>query len=92
MEENLNLKEHIKYIENKLAKNLTLLKEARPILEKNAVLAFYYPYIHNYFNYANIAWGNARRTNLKKVNSQQNKNMSYLYFEQRQTCPHEGNS
>lgn len=71
LEENLNLKEHIKYIENKLAKNLTLLKEARPILEKNAVLAFYYPYIHNYFNYANIAWGNARRTNLKKVNSQQ---------------------
>ena len=71
LEENLNLKEHIKYIENKLAKNLTLLKEARPILEKNAVLAFYYPYIHNYFNYTNIAWGNARRTNLKKVSSQQ---------------------
>ena len=71
LEENLNLKEHIKYIENKLAKNLTLLKEVRPILEKNALLAFYYSYIHTYCNYANIAWGIARRTNLKKVNSQQ---------------------
>ena len=71
LEENLNLKEHIKYIENKLAKNLKLLKEVRPILEKNALLAFYYSYIHTYFNYANIAWGIARRTNLKKGNSQQ---------------------
>lgn len=32
--ENLNLKEHVKYIENKISKNLALLKEARLILEK----------------------------------------------------------
>ena len=32
--ENMNLKEHVKYIENKISKNLALLKEARPILEQ----------------------------------------------------------
>ena len=69
--ENLNLKEHVKYIENKISKNLALLKEARSILEKNALLALYYSRIHTYFNYANITWGGARRTNFKKVNSQQ---------------------
>ena len=71
LDENLNWIEHIKYTENKIAKNLGLLYKARPFLERNVLLALYYSYIQTYINYANIAWGSTCRTNLKKINSQQ---------------------
>ena len=70
LDENLNWKEHIKHTENKIAKNLGLLYNVRPFLERNALLALYYSYIQTYINYANIAWGSTCRTNLKKINSQ----------------------
>ena len=41
LDENLNWKEHIKYTENKTAKNLGILYKARPFLERNALLALY---------------------------------------------------
>ena len=67
LDENLYWKEHIKYTENKIAKNLGLLYKARPFLERNALLALYSSYIQNYINYANIAWGSTCRTNFKKL-------------------------
>ena len=39
LDENLNWKEHIKYTENKIAKNLGLFYKARHFLERNALLA-----------------------------------------------------
>ena len=71
LDENPNWKEHIKHTENKIVKNLGLLYQARPFLQRNALLALYYSYIQTYINYANIAWGSTCRTNLKKLNSQQ---------------------
>ena len=83
LDENLNWKEHIKCIENKIAKNLGLLYKARAFLERNALLAPYYSYIQTYINYAKIAWGSTCRTNLKKINSQQaitSKTSNTYYF------------
>ena len=71
LDENLYWKEHIKYTENKIAKNLGFLYQARPFLETNALLALYYSYIQTHINYSNIAWGSTFRTKLKKINSQQ---------------------
>ena len=42
LDENLNWKKHIKYRENKRAKNLGLLYKTRPFLGRNVLLAFYY--------------------------------------------------
>ena len=53
-DQNLNWKEHIKYTENKIAKNLGLPYKTRPFLERNALLALYYSYIQTYINYANV--------------------------------------
>ena len=78
LDENLNWKEHIKYTENKIAKNLGLLYKARSFLERNALAALYYSYIQTYINYANIAWGSTCRTNLKKLTAE--KNMQYVFF------------
>ena len=59
--------EHIKYLENKIAKNIGLMYRAKPFLDKESLLALYYSYIHSYLNYANLAWGSTYLTNLKKT-------------------------
>ena len=55
LDENLNWEEHIKYTENKIAKNLELLYKARPFLERDGLLALYYSYTQTYINYSNYA-------------------------------------
>ena len=70
-DKNLDWKEHIKYTENKIAKNLGLLYKVRPFLDRNVLLALYYSYMQNYINYVNIVGSSACRTTLKKINSQQ---------------------
>ena len=68
---NLLWKEHIKYLENEIAKNIGLMYRTKPFLDKESLLARYYSYIHSYLNYANLAWGSTYLTNLKKLRSQQ---------------------
>ena len=70
-DENLCWKEHIKYIESKITKNIGLLYNAKPYITKHSLLSFYHSYIHSYINYGNIARGSTTRTNLKKIYSQQ---------------------
>ena len=45
---NLSWKDHIKYIENKVAKNIGLLYRAKLFLDKNSLLTLYYSCIHTY--------------------------------------------
>ena len=71
LNENLSWKDHIKYIENKAAKNIGLLYRAKIFLDKNSLLTLYYSYIHTYINYANLSWDSTNRTNLKKLLSKQ---------------------
>ena len=71
LDQHLSWKVHIKHIENKIAKNIGILYKAKPYLDKRSLLALYFSYIHTYLNYANVAWGSTNRTNLKKLNSQQ---------------------
>ena len=71
LDENLLLKYHIKYIENKFAKKIDLLYRAKLFLDKNSLLTLFYSYIHTYSNHANLSWGSTNRTNLKKLLSQQ---------------------
>ena len=56
LNDNLPWKEHIKYLENKIAKNIGLMHRANPFLDKESLLELYYSYIHSYLNYANSAW------------------------------------
>ena len=72
LDENSTWKSHIKYIENKIAKTIGLLFEAKPFLNKQSLLSLYYLYIHSYINYANVHCGSTYMTNVKKLFSQQN--------------------
>ena len=71
LDDNLSWKEHIKYLENKIAENIGLMYRVKQLLDKESLLALYYSYIHSYLNYANLAWGSTYLTNLKKLCSQQ---------------------
>ena len=42
LDENLSWRTHIKYIENKISKNIGLLFKARPFLNKKSLLSLYY--------------------------------------------------
>ena len=57
LDENLTWKDHTRYLENKIAKNIGLLFRSKPYLTKKCLLSLYYSYIHTYISYANIAWG-----------------------------------
>ena len=65
LDEHLFQKNLIKYIENKVAKNIGLLYRAKPRLNENSLLTLYFLYIYTYvINYANLVWGSTtRRTN-----------------------------
>ena len=57
---------HIKTVENKLAKNIGLLNRASYFLNEHSLKTIYFSYIHSYLNYANIAWASTYVTKLKK--------------------------
>ena len=71
LDENLTWKDHIRYLENKIAKNKDLLFRSKLYLTKKCLLSLYYSYIHAYISYTNIAWGSTYIPNLNKINSQQ---------------------
>ena len=78
-DKNLDWKEHIKYTENKIAKNLGLLYKVRPFLDRNVLLALYYSYMQNYINYVNVVGSSTCRTTLKKINSQQKHSLRIFF-------------
>ena len=55
---------------NEIAKNIGSLFKTTPFLNKQSLLSLYYSYIHNYINYANVAWASAFMTDLKKLSNQ----------------------
>ena len=55
LDKNLTWKDHIKYTENKITKNMSLLFRFRPYLTKKCLLTLYHSYIHTNLSYTNIA-------------------------------------
>ena len=49
------MKDCIRTVENKIAKNIGLLYRAKQLLNTSSLKNIYFSYIHTYLNYANIA-------------------------------------
>ena len=79
LDANVTWKEHLKYIENKCAKNIGLLYKVKYHLYKKCLLALYVSYVHTYMKYANIAWVSIHFTNLKKLRSKQKHAMRIVH-------------
>ena len=71
LDENLSWKDHTKYIENKVTKNIGLLYRAKIFLDKNSLLTHCLFVYSHLFDYTNFSWGSTNRTNLEKLLSQQ---------------------
>ena len=57
--------DHVRTLENEIAKNIGLLY--RQFLNEDSLKTLYFSYIHSYLNYANIAWASTYATKLKRV-------------------------
>ena len=57
--------DHVRTLENEIAKNIGLLY--RQFLNEDSLKTLYFSYIHSYLNYANIAWESMYATKLKRV-------------------------
>ena len=85
LDENLNWKNHIHCIENKISKNLGILYKARLVLNEKCTKQLYFSFIHSYLNYANIAWGSTSKTNLKVLFRRQKHASRIIYFKDKLT-------
>ena len=85
LDENVNWQEHIRTVENKIAKNIGLLYRAKYLLNKASLKCIYFTYIHSYLNYANIAWASTYRTKLKAIYLLQKRAVRIVFNENNMT-------
>ena len=67
LDEHISWTDHVRTVENKIAKNIGLLYRVSQFLNEDSLKTVYFLYIHSYLNYANIAWASTYATKLKRV-------------------------
>ena len=85
LDEHANWQEHIRTVENKIAKNIGLLYRAKYLLNELSLKCIYFAYIHSYLNYANIAWASTYRTKLKAIYLLQKRAVRIVFNENNMT-------
>ena len=67
VDDKLNLKEQIQYIENKISKSIGILYKVRPYLCTGTLRNLYFSFIYPYLIYCNDVWGNACSTHIGPI-------------------------
>ena len=67
LDEHISWIDHVRTVENKIAKNIGLLCRVSQFLIEDSLKTVYFLYIHSYLNYGNIAWASTYATKLKIV-------------------------
>ena len=67
IDECLFWKLHIDIISRSVSKGIGILYKSRDILRKQCLKQLYFSFIHNYVNYANIAWASASKSKLERL-------------------------
>ena len=86
LDENLNWKEHVRCVTNKIRKLIFKFYELRHILTLGTLKSFYFAFVESIINYGIAVWGNAGTTIMHKLQIAQKwvikvmlfKNKSYL--------------
>ena len=63
LEENLNWRNHINHIRNKVSRALFTINKIKNILPSSALRCLYFALVHCHFTYAILAWGNSSSIN-----------------------------
>ena len=85
IDDNLNWKNHIDLLVNKIKKNVGILYKASKLLNFNCLKTIYFSLIHSYINYANIAWASSCKTNLKRIILKQKQAVWIIFHRDRLT-------
>ena len=83
LDECISWKDHIRTIENKIAKDIRLLYRAKQLLYTSSLKSVYFSYIHTYLNFANIGWSSTQKTKLKIINIKQKHALRIIFNEDR---------
>ena len=85
LEENLNWKAHIHYVEKKISKNLGILYKARYLLNKSYLKLIYFAFIHSYISYGSIVWTCTKKTKLATLLQRQKHASRIINFKDKYT-------
>ena len=66
-DENWDWKQHIDIVSSKISKSIGILYKSRDVLSKQCLKQLYLSFIHNYVNYANIAWASTCKSKLERL-------------------------
>ena len=80
IDDRLKWGDHIKYISNKIAKNIGIITKIRHCLPKKTLVTLYYSLIYPYVTYCHLVWGKASLTNLNKLVLLQKKMVRIISF------------
>ena len=81
MHKSLTWKEHIQYINMKLAKNIFILAKMRYFTPQDTLCSIYNAFILPYVNYCTINWGGASATVLDPLSKSLKKAARIIFFE-----------
>ena len=63
----LSWKQHIDVVNSKVSKSIAILCKSGDVLSKQCLKQLYFSFIHNYVNYANIAWESTSKSKLERL-------------------------
>ena len=66
LDQHISWIDHVRTVENKVAKNISLLYGGSQFLNDDSLKTVYFSYIYSYLNYADILWASTYATKLKK--------------------------
>ena len=73
MDDKLNFGDHIKIIENKVARGVGILSKLKHFLPQTILLQLYHTLVHSLLLYGIIIWGNTFPTYMQKLNALKNR-------------------
>ena len=82
IDENLT---YIKHVCNKVSKSIGIMYKSRNIVSKRLMKKLYFLFLHNYLNYANIAWASTSKSNLISLHCHQKHTIRIIYDKDRST-------
>ena len=80
LDDKLNWSPHIQHVNNKLAKNIGILRILRNYFSLKMLRQIYYSLVFPYINYALLSWGNTYKTRLTKIITKQNMAIRNIFF------------
>ena len=84
IDHHLSWEKQIKFIQNKISKNIGIIRKLRHYVNLNTLRNLYYALIYPYLTYGILSWGSTYKTKLTKICTTQNKGIRNIFFANQQ--------